>query len=220
MSRLRDRRRRHDGFYRRAKKERFASRAVYKLQEIDSRFALFPPGARVLDLGCWPGSWTQYCAERVGPGGAVVGIDRKALEIPLPSQVRAMQGNVFEVAAKDLLGDLDAFDAVISDMAPDTTGIRFTDVTRSIALVERALALADELSAPGGAFVAKVFVGAGFDDLLARVKARYQRVKMVKPGSVRPGSMEQYVVGRARRSTGSPAAPPDHPGGIPPGGTG
>jgi 23S rRNA (uridine2552-2'-O)-methyltransferase len=185
MSRLRDKRKRHDRFYKRAKKERYASRAVYKLTEIDKRFGLLRTGGRVLDLGCWPGSWTQYCAERVGPGGAVVGIDRNAVEIALPAHVRTLRGNVFDVEPATLLGDLEAFDAVLSDMAPDTTGIRFTDVTRSIALVERALALADAVGALDSVFLAKVFVGPGFDELLDAVKARYRKVKMVKPSSTR-----------------------------------
>lgn len=200
MSRLRDKRSRHDRFYKRAKKEQYASRAVYKLEEIDQRFGLLAPGGRVLDLGCWPGSWSQYCAERVGPKGAVVGIDRNDVEIALPAQVRTLRGNVFEVEPAVLLGDLEAFDAVISDMAPDTTGIRFTDVARSVALVERALDLADEVGAPDSVLVAKIFVGHGFDELLAQVKTRYRRVKMVKPSGTRAGSMEQYVVGRDRRS--------------------
>ncbi len=199
MSRLRDKNKRHDSFYKRAKKERYASRAVYKLEEIDKRFSLFKRGGRVLDLGCWPGSWSQYCADRVGPGGAVVGIDRNDVEIALPAHVRTLRGDVFEVEPATLLGDLEAFDAVISDMAPDTTGIRFTDVSRSIALVERGLDLADALGSPSSVFLAKIFVGSGFDELLAAVKSRYRKVKMVKPSSVRSGSMEQYVVGRERK---------------------
>ncbi len=199
MSRLRDKRTRHDRYYKRAKKEQYASRAVYKLAEIDKRFGLLRPGGRVLDLGCWPGSWSQYCAERVGPGGAVVGIDRNPVEVALPSQVRTLRGNVFEVDPTTLLGDLEAFDAVISDMAPDTTGIRFTDVTRSVDLVERALALADELGSPDCVFLAKIFVGHGFDELLGHMKARFRKVKTVKPDSTRSGSMEQYLVGREKR---------------------
>ncbi len=199
MSRLRDKRTRHDRFYKRAKKEQYASRAVYKLAEIDKRFELLKTGGRVLDLGCWPGSWSQYCAERVGPQGAVVGIDRNAVEIALPPHVRILRGNVFEVEPATLLGDLEAFDVVISDMAPDTTGIRFTDVTRSVDLVERALALAEALGAADSVFLAKIFVGHGFDELLAYMKTRYRKVKTIKPSSTRSASMEQYMVGREKR---------------------
>jgi len=199
MSRLRDKRTRHDRFYKRAKKEQYASRAVYKLAEIDKRFELLKTGGRVLDLGCWPGSWSQYCAERVGPQGAVVGIDRNAVEISLPPHVRILRGNVFEVEPATLLGDLEAFDVVISDMAPDTTGIRFTDVTRSVDLVEQALALAEALGAPDSVFLAKIFMGHGFDELLAHMKTRYRKVKTIKPSSTRSASMEQYMVAREKR---------------------
>ena len=199
MSRLRDKRKRHDRYYKRAKKEQFASRAIYKLEEIDKRFKLLRSGARVLDLGCWPGSWTQYCADRVGPKGRVVGIDRSKVEIALPAQVTTLRGDVFETDPETLRQGVEGFDVVISDMAPDTTGIRFTDVARSTALVERALELAEALGVTGSHFVAKIFVGSGFDDLLRLVKSRYGRVKMVKPSSSRKESAEQYIVALERK---------------------
>ena len=199
MSRLRDKRDRHDRFYKRAKKEQYASRAIYKLQSIDQRFELLRSGARVLDLGCWPGSWLQYCAERVGPSGRVVGLDRNALDIALPNHITVHRGDVLETAPELLLGDLPSFNVIISDMAPDTTGIRFTDVARSLALVERALGIADATTADDGHFVAKIFMGHGFDELLNQVKSRYGRVKMVKPPSSRKESPEQYIVAIGRK---------------------
>ena len=199
MSRFRDRRHRHDRFFKKAKKEKFASRAIYKLQTIDERFQILKPGLRVLDLGCWPGGWLQYCADKVGPEGRVVGIDRAVLGIALPGHVTAHQGDVLEVESRTLLADLEAFDVVISDMAPDTSGIRHADVARSITLVERALEMADETQQPGAAFVAKIFVGSGFDDVLQRVKQTYRRVKMNKPEASRKESMEQYIVARERK---------------------
>lgn len=199
MSRFRDRRYRHDRFFKRAREERYASRAVYKLQALDEQHRLLAPGLCVLDLGCWPGGWLQYCAERVGPTGRVVGIDRSAVTLALPKQVTTLVGNVFETAPEALLQGLEAFDVVISDMAPDTTGIRFTDVARSVALVERALEIARALVAPGGHFVAKVFVGSGFDPLLDEVKATFRRVRMAKPESSRKESPEQYIVAKERK---------------------
>ncbi|MDY0001704.1 MAG: SAM-dependent methyltransferase [Polyangia bacterium] len=166
MSNLRDRKRRHDRFYHRAKKENFASRAVYKLEALDKQHRLLRQGLRVLDLGCWPGGWLQYAAERVGPGGRVVGVDLTDMTLALPKQVTVLQGDIYELAPEALLaeaGDLEAFDVVLSDMAPHTTGIRFSDVARSVALVERALTIARETLAPGGSFLAKVFVGSGLD---------------------------------------------------------
>ncbi len=199
MSRFRDRRHRHDRFYKQAKQDRFASRAVYKLETLDQRFSLLRPGDRVLDLGCWPGGWLQYCAERVGPQGHVVGIDRNELRIALPAQVTVHQGNVFDTDPATLLGDLERFDVVISDMAPDTSGIKHADVARSIGLVERALEIARATVPPGGHFVAKIFVGAGFDELLTQVKQTFRRVKMAKPESSRKESVEQYIVARERK---------------------
>lgn len=199
MSSLRDPRRRHDRFYTRAKREQFASRAVYKLKALDEQHRLLAPGMRVLDLGCWPGGWLQYAAERVGPRGRVVGIDLTALTLAMPTQVTLLQGDVYAITREELLGDLSAFDVVLSDMAPHTTGIRFTDVARSVALVERALAVAEETLAPGGSFLAKVFVGSGFDALLGQVKAAFHRVRMAKPESSRKESPEQYIVARERR---------------------
>ena len=179
---------------------RFASRAVYKLQAIDERFKLIPAGGRVLDLGCWPGSWLQYCAPRVGPSGRVVGLDRNRVEIALPGHVTTLQGDVYDVDTETVLGDLDEFDVVVSDMAPDTTGIRFTDAARSAALVERALEMALASLAPGGHFVAKIFVGVDFDPLLNKIKQAFRRIRMVKPESSRKESPEQYIVARERKS--------------------
>lgn len=204
MSRFRDRRHRHDRFYRKARKEQFASRAVYKLKTLDERFELLQPGDRVLDLGCWPGGWLQYCLERTGPTGRIVGLDRRELSIALPDRVRVLQGDVREMAPETLLGDLDHFDVVISDMAPDTTGIRFTDAARSVELVERALLVARATLRPGGHWLAKIFVGSGFDELLAEVKKTFRRVKMAKPEASRKESPEQYIVARERRPTAPP----------------
>jgi 23S rRNA (uridine2552-2'-O)-methyltransferase len=203
MSKLGRREGRHDHYFHKARQEHFASRAVFKLKAIDERFHLLRTGMRVLDLGCWPGSWLQHAADRVGPSGRVVGIDRAALEIALPNHVTSHVGNVYDVAPRTLLGDLAAFDVVLSDMAPDTTGIKFTDAVRSVALVERALEIACAVLVPGGALVAKIFVGEGFDPLLNAMKLAFRHVKMVKPDSSRKESPEQYIVAQDRKATGT-----------------
>ena len=153
---------------------------------------LFHPGDRVCDLGCAPGSWLQYARGRVGDGGALVGIDRVA--IPGVPQARLLVGDVFTVVPADLLGDLPAFDVVMSDMAPDTSGIRHLDQARSEALFERALELACATLAPGGRFVGKLFQGPDFQKLIAACRARFATVKVMKPASSRQISIEQYVV--------------------------
>src|SRR5262249_6612788 len=133
MSKLGDREHRHDRFYQRAKKQSFAARSAFKLEEIDRKFRLFKAGARGLDLGCRPGSWLQYAAKHVGGRGALVGLDRTPLDVQIPG-ARVVVGDVFAVAPAELLGPLERFDVVLSDMAPDTTGVRSLDQARSEAL--------------------------------------------------------------------------------------
>jgi 23S rRNA (uridine2552-2'-O)-methyltransferase len=198
VSTLRDRRHRHDRFFERAKAEDFAARSVYKLEEIQERHRLLAPRARVLDLGCRPGSWLEYCARLVGPGGALVGLDRTPLDRVVPG-ARIVVGDVLEVAPEVLRGELPAFDVVLSDMAPDTSGIRSLDQSRSEALFERALDLALLLLAPGGHFVGKLFQGPDWQRLIGRVRAAFDRAAVEKPAASRKASIEQYVVGIGRR---------------------
>lgn len=195
MSKLSDRRFRKDAFHKRAQKEGFRARAVFKLEEIDKRFKIFAPGMRVLDLGCSPGSWLQYAAKQVGRSGQLVGIDRHAIDLALPN-LRLLVGDVNEVSAAELIGDLQAFDVVLSDMAPDTTGIRHVDQTRSEQLFERALDIATETLRPGGSFVGKLFQGPEFQALVQRCRRQFGAVKMEKPKGSRNQSIEQYVVAR------------------------
>jgi 23S rRNA (uridine2552-2'-O)-methyltransferase len=193
LSKLSDRKSRRDHFHRRAQKQGFRARAVFKLQEIDEKHRVLRPGMRVLDLGCAPGSWLQYAADRVGPGGRLVGIDRAAIDLALPN-LRLLVGDVFEVDPAALLGELARFDAVLSDMAPDTTGIRHVDQTRSEALFERALDIATATLAHGGCLVGKLFQGPDFQRLIARCRGEFSAVKMQKPKGSRQESIEQYVV--------------------------
>lgn len=190
---LRDRGRRHDAFFRRARAEGYAARAVYKLEEIDRRLGLLRAGMRVLDLGCRPGSWLQYARRRVGPAGAVVGVDRQDLPSPVAG-ARVVVGDVFAVADHVLLGDLPSFDVVLSDLAPDTTGVRATDQARSAALVGEALLRAQRLLAPGGTFLAKIFQGPDVEPLRERLERSFRIVKLVKPKGSRAESAEMYLV--------------------------
>jgi 23S rRNA (uridine2552-2'-O)-methyltransferase len=190
-SKLGDRTVRHDRFHGQAKDAGFRARAVYKLEEIDQAVGLFRPGDRVCDLGCAPGSWLQYARGRVGPTGVLVGIDRTA--IPGVAGARLLVGDVFTVVPADLLGDLDGFDVVLTDMAPDTSGIRHVDQARSEALFERALELAAATLAPGGRFAGKLFQGPDFKRLIEAARARFAAVKVMKPASSRQISIEQYI---------------------------
>jgi 23S rRNA (uridine2552-2'-O)-methyltransferase len=191
---LADKSTRHDRFHQKAKKEGFLARAVFKLEELDTQLKLFKPGQRVLDLGCAPGSWLQYARTKVGDSGVLVGLDRDFRGTVAGARILA--GDVMKVEIKDLLGDLAAFDVVLSDMAPDTSGIRSMDQARSEALFERALEIAVATLAPGGNFVGKLFQGPDFKKLTEAVRARFETGKTVKPASSRQISIEQYVVGK------------------------
>jgi 23S rRNA (uridine2552-2'-O)-methyltransferase len=196
VGQLRDRKHRHDAFFRKARNEGFAARAVYKLEDIDKRARLFHAGARVLDLGCRPGSWMQYAVKAVGPHGKVVGVDR----LPLPAPVQGAHviiADIYEIPDQEILCGLSAYDVVLSDMAPDTTGIRATDQARSAALVEEALGRAERLLAPLGAFVAKVFQSPDVESLRKRMARHFSDVRLLKPEASRQQSTELYLVGKS-----------------------
>jgi len=189
-------RRAPDSYYRRAKRDGYAARSVYKLQEMDRRYRLLRKGARVLDLGCHPGSWLQYASGRVGPGGLVVGVDLQPLAVGLPPNARFVQGDLLELDPAVLRQMTPAFDLVLSDAAPRTTGVAHADAARSLELVERALELACGLLKPGGAFLAKAYFGAGVDELIHRLKGAFRLGKAHKPPASRAQSKEIYLLGQ------------------------
>ena len=194
MAKLDDRSARHDRFHQKAKKDGFLARAVFKLEELDTQFKLFKAGQRVLDLGCAPGSWLQYSRRKVGDTGILVGLDRAPIRDA--SGARIVVGDVLTIDVKALLGDLSNFDVVLSDMAPDTSGVRSMDQARSEALFERALEIATLTLAPGGNFVGKLFQGPDFKKLTESVRGKFTVGKTAKPDSSRQASIEQYVVGK------------------------
>lgn len=204
-----------DRFYRKAKQEGLRARSAFKLDEIAARFRLFRPGMAVLDLGAAPGGWLQVIARAVGPGGMVIGVDLEKIA-SLPPPVRTL---AHDIRAPDLQERLAAagaparFDVVTSDMAPRTTGVRVTDEARSLELAGEALSLAARLLAPGGAFVAKVFEGGDIESFLREVRARFERVKLVRPEATRGGSKEIFVVGQGHRLP--PGGKPPPAGGVP-----
>ena len=192
---------RWDHYADRAKKEGYAARSVYKLAEIDRRFRLFRPGARVLDLGCHPGSWLQYAVEQVGKSGVVIGIDRTPTRAPAPN-VRTIEADLTDPFDAATLGG--PFDVVLSDMAPNTSGIRHVDQDRSAALGEIAFDFALRLGKKGSAVVIKIFQGPDFDGLMNRVHQAYAHVRCVRPEATRGRSFEHYVVGLELRTSPSP----------------
>lgn len=197
---------RQDAAYKRAKAEGYAGRAVYKLQELDKRFKLLGAGKRVLDLGCWPGSWMQYAAERVGEQGRIVGIDLAELELALPGWCKSYVADVDAIDVAQLRDAHGPFDLVLSDMAPKTSGDAGTDRLRSEMLFARALEIATVVLRPGGHFAAKVFQGGGFPQLLSAVRAAFSECKPLHTKATRTGSPEHYIVGRGLKKTRDAAA--------------
>ena len=153
---------------------------------------MFKKGQRILDLGASPGSWTLYAAEKVGPQGRVLGIDLKDPDVALPKQAEFRTLDAFEVDP-DVLGG--PFDAVISDMAPKTSGQRHADQYRSYELVMRALDLATSVLRPGGTFVAKIFQGAEFEDARDALRKHFAKVRIIRPKATRDESYEVFLIG-------------------------
>jgi 23S rRNA (uridine2552-2'-O)-methyltransferase len=184
----------NDPFVLRAKAEGYRSRAAYKLIELDDRFGFLKPGGRIVDLGAAPGGWCQVAVQRTGGRGRVVGIDY--LGMPPVEGADVLELDFLDAAAperlKALLGG--PADVVMSDMAAPTTGHRATDHLRIVALAEEALGFAEEVLAPGGAFLAKVLQGGTEKALLARLKQGFERVAHAKPEASRADSAEMYVV--------------------------
>jgi len=184
-----------DHYTRRARNEKWLARSVYKLEEIDKRFHLLKRSMRVLDLGCYPGSWSQYAIKRVGPRGAVFGIDL--------SRPEGIKSPVFRFLMMDVLnGDIEwpeldsgLLDLVLSDMAPPTTGIRTTDECRSLELAARALELSAYRLKRGGNFICKVFEGEDINAFKAKVSACFRNSRLVRPKATRKRSREVYVLG-------------------------
>jgi 23S rRNA (uridine2552-2'-O)-methyltransferase len=198
---LGDKRNRHDPAYLRAKREKYASRAIYKLEEIDLKFRLIKPGSKVLDLGCWPGSWLQYAARKAGDEATLVGIDLEPVELALPSNVHTFVGDVTKLKLDRLVERFGRFDLVLSDMAPNTTGNKDFDIPASEDLFLRALDIATSTLRIGGHFCAKVFQGGRFPELLREVELRFQQSRAFRCEHTRKQSREQYVIGRGLKAT-------------------
>jgi 23S rRNA (uridine2552-2'-O)-methyltransferase len=188
-----------DHYSRKARKERYPARSVYKLKEIQEKHHLIQQGDRVLDLGCSPGSWLLYAATLTGSFGQVVGIDPKPVSVALPPHVTVHSGDVFSLDAtlRRILGD--DFNAVISDMAPATTGVKSVDAAKSLDLCQAALSIATECLLPGGTFLCKLFQGEDFKRFTDRVKEVFHKQKVFKPKSSRKASKELYIIGMGRR---------------------
>ena len=185
----------NDEYVKRSKREGYRSRAAYKLLEIQEKDHILRPGQVVVDLGAAPGGWSQVAAEIVGPKGAVIAFDILEMD-PLPG-VQFIQGDFREHAALSALDEvLDGrlVDLVISDMAPNVSGVAAVDQPRAMYLCELALDFCAGHLRPGGGFVCKVFHGEGFDAWMREVRSRFGRAVTRKPKASRANSREVYLV--------------------------
>lgn len=189
----------NDPYVARAKREGLRSRAAFKLAEIDDKFHLFKPGARVVDLGAAPGGWSEIAAKRVGGAGRVIGLD--ILEMKPIAGVEFLLLDFLDHTAPDRLKALlgGTADVVLSDMAANATGHRQTDHLRIMALAEAAALFAREVLSPGGSFLCKVLQGGTEAALLAELKRDFAIVKHVKPPASRTDSAELYLLAKGFR---------------------
>ncbi len=190
-----------DFYYRKAKKEGFRARSAFKIDEILTRHRLLRPGDAVLDLGAAPGGFLQILADAVGEGGVAVGVDLEPIRNLGKRQVRTAVVDLLAPGALERIRALHAgpFRLVSSDMAPKTIGVKVADEARSLELVRMALRVAEETLAPGGAFVAKVFMGGDFPGLKKELQDRFDTVQIVRPQATRDSSYEVYVLGKGYR---------------------
>jgi 23S rRNA (uridine2552-2'-O)-methyltransferase len=190
-----------DRFYKKAKDQGLRARSAFKLDEIQRRFRILRPGGRVLDLGAAPGGWSQIAAREVGPKGFVLGVDLEAIPaLPPPAQTWVADAFSPELLERLRSEGRAPYDAVLSDLAPKTSGVRSADEARSLELAERALGLSLSVLKPSGWFVVKVFMGGDFESFVRRCRQAFREVKIVRPeASVARGSKEVYLVAHQPR---------------------
>lgn len=186
----------HDEYFKRAKKEGYFARSVYKLKELDERCGVFAPGMAVLDLGCAPGSWIQYIREAVGPAGVVAGVDLQPVKPSIRKKAFIVRKDITEVEEADLAPAARRFDAVVSDMAPKTTGVKAADQAASMELCRIALDLALRMLSRRGNFVCKVFESPKTRELADTARAHFGDVSFCKPKACRDESIETFLVAK------------------------
>ncbi len=185
-----------DYYFKKAKQEKYPARSVFKLEEAQQRFKLLKKGDKVLDLGCSPGSWSIYAAKQVGVTGKVVGVDLHTTKKYAFAGAAPMDLLKADIFSDEIFSQLAAsrFNVVLSDMAPATTGHKFSDHLKSLELSRRALEIAVEVLLPEGNFYCKVFQGEDFAEFVDEARKFFRKVKVVKPKSSRVESREVFVL--------------------------
>jgi 23S rRNA (uridine2552-2'-O)-methyltransferase len=184
-----------DPYTQRARREGYPARSVYKLEELQERFRLIPRGGRILDVGAAPGSWTIFAASRLS--ATVVAVDLQPLDIrrDVAGRVTAIRGDVLDSEIAGRLVELGPYDAVLSDVAPATTGNRTVDTAASHELAVAVIELALGSLREGGAVVLKILQGGGERELLDRLRGHFRKARTLKPRASRSGSTETYLLG-------------------------
>jgi len=186
-----------DYYFLKAKKENYPARSVYKLKELNKKFKILKKGMKVLDLGASPGSWTLESAEKVGHSGVVLACDIQETKTIFPPNVTFILEDLINrsINFENTLKTFGSFHVVLSDMAPSTTGTRFTDQARSLDLALEALDVAQNWLKPDGSFVVKIYMGPDIQELVSPMRLSFDLVKSFKPKSSRPESKEIFFVG-------------------------
>lgn len=184
-----------DDFYRKkAKEEKYPARSIYKLKEIDGKYKLIKQGDFVLDLGYAPGSWLMYLSKKVGKRGRISGIDADDIKIKIPQNAIFLKEDIMGFIPSEVEGD--KFNAVVSDLAPNTSGIDSADTEKSLELCERALEIAKNVLKDNGNFLCKIFEGEGINDFFNKVKENFKFTKRFRPQATRKQSREIYIIGK------------------------
>lgn len=188
---------RKDYYYKKAKREKYRSRASYKLKQINAKYKLIRRGNKVLDLGAAPGGWTQIAREIVNSNGLVVAIDLQKIKRFEHENVITLQGDFTETETiEKIKGIAQSFDVIISDASPSISGVWDIDHFRSIELCRRVLEIAKEVLKPGGNLLVKVFQGSEINNFVNEVRKNFKYVKITKPKASRKKSAEIYVVAK------------------------
>ena len=189
----------NDYYSRKAKKEKYPARSIYKLEEAQLKYKFLRWGDSVLDLGCYPGSWSLYASEVIGPKGIVVGVDLQQADQAARPGGAPIHWLCQDILEPELISKVrkfrPAFKVIVSDLAPKTTGNKWADAQRSLDLVRQTLSLAEVLLLNKGHYICKVFQGGDFPDFVAEVKKRFAMAKVLKPKSSRIESREVFVLG-------------------------
>lgn len=189
---------RKDHYYKKAKEQGLASRAVFKLEELDQKFKLLEKGDRILDLGCAPGGWLQYAAKKIGQSGKAVGIDLLPVPLSFPQNVFILQGDATQesmqkLCIEKLSGEADI---IVSDMSPNLSGIKFKDNYESYMLALTVLKVAQKILKKGGTVALKIFPGDELPDFKKKLQENFEEIKTYVPKATRKGSSEIYLIAK------------------------